>query len=201
MAGRIICWGATGAALLVSAMLWGSPPAQGAPSRTVWRVQPAPPGGLAARKNLWMDEAGGRAALTRSMGSGVFSRSQHWAFRRVGGTIPQPWYQVYNVASGACLYKVLNAPVPYAFVGGCTTPGPGSVRTDWWQFTLLSNQAVNPGLLQSSTDPRLYRIHAFYHGDCLSLPYSEYQAGARLGLEKCSASSTQHWWLYRSSMP
>ena len=67
-------------------MLSQAVPAQ---ALTVWRIQPAPAGGLDTRRNLFLDSDGGFAALTRSVGSGVFTRSQHWAFRHLGGTIPQ----------------------------------------------------------------------------------------------------------------
>ena len=97
------------------------------------------------------------------------------------------------------MHKRLNAAVP-------TPPGCGqganAVRTDWWQFVWRPvDQPRNPGLLAPGGHPYLWRIHAFYHGDCLSVPHADYRVGARLALEKCSAAATQQWWMYRSSLP
>jgi hypothetical protein len=170
---------------------------------TAWRIQPAPPGGLDARKNLWLDVDGGFATLTGSVGSGVFRPSQQWALRRVGGTIPQPWYQVHNVALGGCLEKALNIPTPQVFVRRCRAQGAGHVRTDWWQFTSPTNQPGNPGLAQSGPGPRLWVIHGFYKtsGDCIAVANGDYRRGVRLAMQGCNGSAGQQWWLYRTTTP
>lgn len=189
---------AVGAAVTVA-------PAQAA---TVWRMQAVPPG---PNVNLWMD-AGGTAPgtfpmLGRSLGSGVHSPTQWWSFKRVGGTVQFPWYQLVNTGSGQCI-----------FYGGVTgeegsAPHPAETRgcfrdfgLDWFQFRTLTNQPVNPGLAAGGAGtPRVYRIHWKGQGDepdgshCLVVPNSFFQSGARLAVQSCSQSPNQQWRLYRSS--
>lgn len=193
--GRAIALAAALAGVLCSAGV--------AQAATVWRIQPAPPGGLEARKNLFLDVGGGFATVTGSVGSGVFKASQKWGFRRVGGTIQQPWYQVYNVEFDGCLEKPLNVPTPQVLFRRCRAQGPGHVRTDWWQFTSATNQPANPGLVQSGPGPRLWVIHGFYEtsGDCMAVPNGDYRRDVRIAMEQCSGSAGQQWWLYRSTEP
>ena len=170
---------------------------------TAWRIQPAPPGGLDARKNLWLDVNGGFATLTGSLGSGVFKASQKWGLRRVGGTVQQPWYQVYNVDFDGCLEKPLNVPTPQVLFRGCRAQGPDHVRTDWWQFRSLTNQPGNPGLVQAAPSPRLWVIRGFYEtsGDCMTVANADYRAGTRIAMQGCNRSAGQQWWLYRTTAP
>jgi hypothetical protein len=182
---------AAGAAMTVA-------PAQGA---TVWRMQAVPPGPNA---NLWMDAPGAVPALGRNIGSGVHPPTQWWSFRRVGGTIQFPWYELVNAGSGQCVYyggvtgAEGTAPHP-AEMRGCST----DFRLYWFQFRTLTNQPVNPGL--SAGAPRVYRIHWMGQGDepigthCLVVPNSFFQPGTRLAVQSCSGSPNQQWRLYRTT--
>jgi hypothetical protein len=189
--------------VLAAALAVGLCSTGAAHAATAWRVQPAPPGGLDARKNLWLDVDGGFATLSGSVGSGVFKASQKWGLRRVGGTVQQPWYQVYNLAFDGCLEKALNIPTPQVFFRRCRAQGTGHIRTDWWQFTSLTNQPGNPGLTQAGTGPRLWVIHGFYEtsGNCMAVANGDYRAGIRLAMEGCNRSAGQQWWLYRTTAP
>jgi hypothetical protein len=173
-------------------------PAQAA---TVWRMQAVPPG---PNVNLWMDAPGAFPALGRSMGSGVHAPTQWWSFKRVGGTVQFPWYQLVNAGSGRCIYyggvtgEEGDAPHP-AEVRGCFK----DFRLDWFQFRTLTNQPVNPGL--STAASRVLRIHWMGQGDepaathCLVVPNSFFQPATRLAVQRCSQSPNQQWRLYRST--
>ena len=199
MAGRVIGVARITVSLLVVGMLWGAVPVQG---ETVWRMQAAPPG---PRLNLWMGwpARSGQLSipeLTRSLGSGVFADHQNWVLTGRGGTPLQPWFEIRNYwAKYVCLSGQANGSVG---VGPCEPD-----RTGWWQFRTLTNQPGNPRLSQATTDPRLWRIHWYGHGQgtpgasCLVVPHSQFRAGTRLAVQPCTQSANHQWWVYRSSSP
>lgn len=167
-----------------------------AESATVWRILVGP------RSNNFLGVSGGKPALTRSIGSGVFSDSQHWVLRRVGGTITAPEYQIYNYENKLCLDSVIPNPglVERIPLTGC---GPGG----GWRFQTPGNQTVNPGLVQSGTAAREYRIRArsvdaYPWGYCLVVPFSRFVEGTQVGVQRpCATSPNHRWWLFRDSKP
>ena len=70
--------------------------------------------------------------------------NQQWAFRRVGGTLQEPWYQIVNTGNGQCLAYAPRGDLTE--VRPCSQQAPPSYRTDWWQFRVRHTYARNPGL-------------------------------------------------------
>jgi hypothetical protein len=65
---------------------------------------------------------------------------------------------------------------------------------------------VNPGLAITPSAPRLLRIHWAGQTDsaagrsCLVVPYSRFEVGTRIGIQRCSQSSNHRWWVFRTSV-
>lgn len=157
------------------------------------RLQPAPPGGLAARRNLFLGIGGlnnGFPALTRSVGSGVFSSSQQWGLIRRGGSVLAPHYVLQNAFSGACVGLTSSQTVAMV---------PCAHGVDF-QFRPVAGAPRDPRLMPVET-PRLYRlVSSGSLGEACLAPHNLIERGGLGYFFPCRAPVDQLW-VYRRSVP